>query len=309
MDVLALRRGVVASLVALTALILAGPAAAATTTVECGLFRDYVAPDPLGPTTGSISFGLLGAPETIAADATLTPPADTNLASLTGGVPTALTVVRDAGVITSLSFATSCTLTDDVAFVDDLFGPGADGYVVGDRLVAPISLLDIHDGLSALIPTAAANGVPLTLIFSIDTSMGTPSAFDAQLTLVGEVELEGDGDILIGAARLPNSVISNQARGLLAEAAELGVEATVVVIGEGGPDAGSPGGVAMAISLDVSFEAPAPPPSEPTVPDTSMLGAAARPTPWLLGALLLLLGAGWVLGARIFSAGRYSAHE
>ena len=74
-----------------------------TTTLECGLFRDYTAPEPATSTPGSITFGVSGTPEVIAADATLVPPADTALPSLQGGAPTALTVVRNGGVITSLA--------------------------------------------------------------------------------------------------------------------------------------------------------------------------------------------------------------
>jgi hypothetical protein len=256
--------------VALVSLLGTATVAAATTTTECGLLRDYVAPDPLGPTDGSISFGLSGSPEVIAAGATLVPPVDTNLSGLTGGAPTALTVVRDAGIITSLAFAPSCVLNGDVTFVPDLFGPGADGYIVEDRLVAPVDLMAINDGLAALIPTAAANGSPLSIEFIIDLSMGTPSAFHAQVTLVGEVQPKPNGDMLVGQARLPASVISDGARDRLGQARQLRVPATVEVTGEGAPDQASPGAVAMMITLSVSFEAPMPSPSDgEQIPDTA----------------------------------------
>ena len=35
------------------------------TTLECGLFRDYTAPDPGTSTPGSIMFGISGIPETM----------------------------------------------------------------------------------------------------------------------------------------------------------------------------------------------------------------------------------------------------
>ena len=65
----------IAAFVASAALFLFGsmPVAAATDTLECGLFRDYTAPDPIGDTPGSITFGLSGPAETIAADATSFP--------------------------------------------------------------------------------------------------------------------------------------------------------------------------------------------------------------------------------------------
>ncbi len=287
-----MRRGAAAIFAASCAsLLLTASAAAATTSLECGLFKDYVAPDPLGPTDGSITFGLSGAPEVIAADATLVPPADTNLGGLGGGAPTALTVVRDTGVITSLAFADSCTLTAPVTFVPDLFGPGNDGYTVGDRVFAPAAFLATNDGLAALIPTAAANGVPLSLTFTIDTSVGTPTAFDGSLTLVGPVKLKNNGDIVVGAARLPNSVISDAARDQLRAAHRLGVIATVAVTGNGGPDAGAPGGVAMDISLAVSLQAPQPTPSD--VPDTASSAPVTSGEPLLavVGILALAISA------------------
>jgi len=251
----------------------------------------------VGPTDGSITFGLSGASESIAADATLAPPADTNLAGLAGGPPTALTVVRDAGKITSLAFAASCTMGGDVAFVPDLFGPGTDGYTVGDRLFAPVFLMTANDGLATLIPTAYANGTPLTLTFAIDTSVGTPSAIHAEVTVAGRVQLRNNGDILVGGARLPNSVIGDAARVELRQAHRLGVDAIVAVTGEGVPDGAAPGGVAMAISLAVSFDAPAPPPDE--VPDTAT-SAPSQPD-----AALLLIGIVALAASAISSAVAY----
>jgi hypothetical protein len=261
------------SVASLAAIILTGTAGAATTAVECGLFRDYVAPDALGPTDGSITFGLSGTPEVISADATLLPPTDTNLAGLAGGAPTALRVVRDTGTITSLAFAPSCTLSGGVTLVPDLFGPGTDGYTVGDRLFAPVFLMASNDGLAALIPTAEADGAQLSLTFTIDTGTGRPSAIHAEVTLSGRVRLRNNGDILVGDARIPDGVISDAARDRLREAHRLGVDGTVAVTGEGVPDGGAPGGVAMAISLAVSFETPDAPPTA-DVPDT----AAPPPT-------------------------------
>jgi len=285
---------------ALVSLIGTATVAAATTTTECGLFRDYVAPDPLGPTDGSISFGLSGSPEVIAADATLVPPVDTNLSGLTGGAPTALSVVRDAGSITSLAFAASCVLDGDVIFVPDLFGPGTDGYTVDDRLVAPVDLMAINDGLAALIPTAAANATPLSIEFTIDLSTGTPSAFHAEVTLIGDVQPKPNGDMLIGQARLPSSVISDEARDLLGQARHLGVPATVQVTGQGAPNQGSPGGVAMSITLAVSFQTPTPSPSAGgEIPDTALRTSDPGTAPMLpILGVSTLAAAVWVVSVR-----------
>ena len=287
-------RPVRAAMAALAAFVaIAGVAHAATTTTECGLFRDFVAPDPIAVTTGSITFGLSGSPEVIAADATLAPPADTNLAGLAGGAPTALTIVRDAGMITSLAFAPECSISGPVTLIPDLFGAGADGYVIADRVFAPVDIVQDNSGLNALIATAADSGSPLTLAFTIDVSSGVPAAFAADVSFSGMVVVENDGDIRVGDATLVDPIVDQGSRAELEEAADLGVAATVAVAGDGIPDQSMPGGVDMAITLDVSFEAPTATPTEPAIPDTAAPHAAVDsggPGAFALG-LLLLIGA------------------
>lgn len=256
---------------AAVALALALPAAvsAGSTTTECGIFREYQAPDPVAVTTGAIAFGVSGPIETIAADATLVPPTDTLLPSLADGAPTCLNVERDAGVITSLRFAPSGEISGAVVLVLDLFGPDVDGYVIADRLFAPVEIIEDNAGLRALIGTAAQSGQPLTLAFTIDLTTGLPTAFDGNVVLIGDVALLPGGDVRVGTARLPEQVIDADSLALLAEAAALGVEATVVVTGHGTPDDTTAGGVNMAITLSVSFEAPPTEPPPPTAPPTA----------------------------------------
>lgn len=291
--------------------IAAGNAAAATTALECGIFRDYTAPDPVGVVAGSITFGLSGSPETIAADATLVPPADTALPGLQGGAPTCLTVVRDAGVITSLEFAASGTVSGSVVLVPDLFGPGQDAYVIADRIFTPASLIASNDGLAALIKTAADSGATLSITFQIDLATGVPTGFDAETTVSGAVSLPPGGDIQVGSATLPSSVIDASARTSLGTAADLGVSATVVIDGLGTLIQSGQGGVSVDISLTVSFVAPAE--SSPGVSDTAvMVGAATSNAAWavlapLIGVLLGFLPALGYLrrwtGARASPAG------
>lgn len=230
--------------------------AAAVSSVECGVFHDYLAPDPIAVTPGSITFGLSGAPETIAADATLEPPADTALPSLAGGTPTCLTVTRDTGVITAMAFVPSGTVSGTVVLVPDLFGSGQDAYVIADRVFAPVSAVAADPNLAALIKTAADSGSTFSVTFQIDLSSGVPTGFDATTTLSGAVVLLPGGDIQIGAATLPSAVIDASARQQLEQAAALGVPATVAVSGVGVLDQGGAGGVTVDISLAVSFVVP-----------------------------------------------------
>jgi hypothetical protein len=277
----------------------AGHLAAATDTLECGVFHDYTAPDPIGDTAGSIAFGLSGPAETIAADAILVPPTDTTLASLQGGAPTALTVTRESGVITSLAFAASCSISGIPQLVPDMFGPGQDAYVIADRLFVPAQLLDTNTGLSALIKTAADSGSTFTVTFQIDLSSGVPSGFVARTTLSGTVVMLGGGDIGVGAATLPNEVITSAARSDLQAAATLGVPATVTVDGIGTLDQSAEGGVSVAITLSVSFTPPSATPA-PTISNTALRvvresGGWLVPAALVLTASLLLVGAASVL--------------
>ena len=271
-------------------------AAADGTALECGLFRDYVAPDPSGPTDGSITFGFSGTPEVIAANATLVPPTDTALPSLQGGAPTCLTVVRAGGVITSLAFAPEGTVAGIPVLVPDLFGPGQDGYLVDDRLFVPVAQVAADPALDALFQTAFDSGTPFSVTFQIDVTTGLPTEFAAQTTLAGMVVILPGGDVQVGSATLPAAVIEPDELAALQAAADLGVTATVVVDGLGHPDQG--GGVAIDITLTVSYQAPAtatPTPSQSigALPDTAV-GSSTREITWapivaVLAASLTLL--------------------
>ena len=67
---------------------------AASSVVECGQLAAYTAPDPLGPTDGSIQLGLSDT-WTINADATLSANAATALPSGSGNGPTCLAMDLD----------------------------------------------------------------------------------------------------------------------------------------------------------------------------------------------------------------------
>jgi hypothetical protein len=267
-------------------------AAAADVAVECGVFRDYTAPDPVAVTAGSITFGLNGTPEPIAPDATLVPPTDTALPSLQGGTPTCLTVTRDAGVITSLAFAPSGTVSGTVILVADLFGSGQDAYVIADRVFAPVAAVTANAGLAALIKTAADSGSTLSVTFQIDLSSGVPTNFTATTTLSGAVTLLAGGDIEVGAATLPNAVIDATARASLTAAAGLGVPATVVVSGIGTLDQSSAGGVVIDVTLSVTYTAPAvntPAPTPAALPNTAATASPRDAEAISVAGLLLLL--------------------
>ena len=269
-----------------------------TTTVEGGAYFDYVAPDPLGPTDGTIRFGFSGTVETIAADAVLTPPADTNLAFFGGGTPTCLGVAREGGVIISLEFVDECTVGGTVVRVDDLFGPDGDAYLIADRVAAPAAFVEESPTFATMIGVPAATGTTLDLTFLVDLTTGIPSSFIGRTSASGAVALLPGGDIGVGPATLPNDVIDAASRGQLEDAAAFGVDATVVIVALGtfGPD-GEP---TIEIELTVTYTEPTPmptpiptaAPSADVLPDTST--AASTGTPALAGFLgIVLIGTAW----------------
>jgi hypothetical protein len=254
-------------------------AGGAETAVEAGVFRDFVAPDAGTATPGSITFGFSGSPEVIAADAQLVPPADTNLAFLGGGTPTCIEVTRAGGVITRLAFVSECTVSGTVELVPDAFGPGADGYLIADRVAAPAELVDMQAEFAALIGVAADSGGVLTIIFQVDVTSGVPEAFVGETEVSGPVTILGSGDVTVGSATLPAAVIDGASRAVLEEAAGLGADATVLISGNGTIQ--PQGNPVLEIVLSVSFVAATPPatpaPTAAALPDTSFEAGTAWP--------------------------------
>jgi hypothetical protein len=273
--------------------------------VESGIFMDYVAPDAGAMTPGSITFGYLGAPEAIAADAELVPPADTNLSFLAGGAPTCLEVMRQGGQITRLAFVESCTVTGEVTLVTDVFGSGTNGYVTSDRIATPEAVVLGDPAINALMKTTADSGGILSVTFTIDVAFGAPTGFIASTSFAGVVEVLNTGDVRVGDALLLDAVIDPASRALLEQAAVDGLEATVSVHGEGEIDVSGESQPATTITLSVTLSAPPSPSAAPTspavLPDTSLVDpmGSDRPTGTILFALTVSLIAGCAaLGAR-----------
>lgn len=264
------------------------------TTIEAGAYLDFVAPDPGGPTAGSITFGFAGTPEEIAADAVLVPPADANLAFLGGGTPTCLEVTREGGSITRLAFVAECTVDGPVTFEPDLFGPGMGAYLIGDRVAAPADLVEGDPAFATMIGVPADSGANLAITFVVDVASGFTSSFVGRTQLTGSVMALGSGDVVVGAATLPDAVIDDASRALLSDAGALGVVATVDIVGDG--SISDKGGPALTIALSVTYTAPTPAPTvEPTaspaagsLPDTRA-GLPGAVSPWL-GLVGLVVG-------------------
>lgn len=265
------------------------------TTIEAGAYIDFVAPDPAGPTPGSITFGFAGSPEEIAADAVLVPPADTNLAFLGGGTPTCLEVTREGGSIARLAFVAECTVDGPVTFVADAFGPGSSAYLIADRVGAPADLVEGDAAYAAMIGVPADSGANVAITFIVDLASGVPSSFVGRTQLTGVVTLLGSGDVVVGAATLLDAVVDDASRALLSEAAGLGVAAIVDIVGEGLIGGGGEPSLTIALSVTYTVPTPAPTatPASAALPDTRAdQPGAATPWPFLVGLVAAVAIAG-----------------
>jgi hypothetical protein len=244
------------------------PVFAASTVVECGQVTAYTAPDPAGPTDGSLTIGLLD-PWTIAADASLSAAVSTTLPTVIGSSPICLTTSRDdADVITALDFAPEGDVSGDV-----VFDAGAGGYIFASRLLIPTFIIDTYPGLAAIFATSAAAETDATVTFFFEADPGRLTSIDATASFCGRGDLAPDGDGIVGEARIPASVLDSTDTRRLATADSRNACATVHTHGTLDADTG-----ALTLTTEVTIEvAPAALPSVVkivTPPPTSTLADA-----------------------------------
>jgi hypothetical protein len=201
-------------------------AQAAAPTVECGQLSGYTAPDPAGPTDGSLQLGLLPA-WVIAATATIAPAAATALPSGVNNGPTCLAVERDPDdQIASIDFAAQGTIAGHVT-VDS----GSGFYLLADRLLIPTAITDAYPTLGALFPTSERAGSILSVTFTIDSTTGGFTGFDGAAAFCGAGSLTAAGDGKVGAAIIPKAVLDAADRSALKKAAGQRACATVRSVG------------------------------------------------------------------------------
>jgi hypothetical protein len=235
--------------------------AAASTTVECGQIMAYTAPDPVAPTDGSLTIGLLPT-WAIDSDATLSPAIQANLASLPGSSPSCLALETDGSdVITGLDFVASGTISGDVVYEASI-----PGEVFADRLLVPTFITDAYPGLAAVFVTSEAAGTEVTATFQVDTSTGQLTGVMAHAGFCGPADLAGDGDGIVGAATIPAAVLDSTATAKLVKANGDSACAAVDIDGTIGG-----GGLDLETEVVITLAASA------TPPDTAAIvpGAAA----------------------------------
>ncbi len=180
-------------------------ASAAASAAECGQLTGYTAPDPAGPTDGSLQLGY-GDPWVVLATADVGPAAEVILPSLVNAGPTCVTIDVDPdGAISALEIAGSGTLRGRVDF-----DSGSGFYTFADRLIVPTFITDAVPGLAALFVTSQQAGSELTITFTVDISSGTFSGFDGRTAFCGAGAVTKDGDGQVGKAVIAAAVLTNK---------------------------------------------------------------------------------------------------
>jgi len=286
-----LRLLAVAGTVLAAAAIPVGVAQAASSIVECGQLTGYTAPDPLGPTNGSVQLGLLS-PWTILADATVSATAATVLPTAVNNGPTCLALdLDDSGDVTALDISTTGTISGHVDF-----DSGSGFYLFADRLIVPNFITDTYPGLAALVVTSYQAGTTLTMHFTVDGTTGAFTGFDGTAAFCGKGSMTSGGDGKVGAAVIPGSVLDATDVKRLKGAGKRQTCATVHSVGT--IDTGT-GNISIDTDVDIVVAAAGttvtPPPTS-TAPATASPAGRAQPTLVVLG--LAFIGSAVVLSLR-----------
>jgi hypothetical protein len=188
---------------ALVVLAHAGFSMAATgPAVECGQLTAYTAPDPVGPTAGTLGFGVLP-PWEVTPTATVSVAAAAALPSIVNAAPTCVSVEFDPdGKITSLDFAPEGDVTGTVTY-----DSGSGFYLFADRLIVPSFITDAYPGLAALFVTSYQAETSLSVTFTVDVTTGAFTGVDGHAGFCGAGSVTGNGDGAIGEAIIPAEVL------------------------------------------------------------------------------------------------------
>lgn len=228
---------------------LATASLAATDGVACGMVSAFTAPDPSGPTDGTITIGL-DQVETIAATATLSANLAANLPSILNSSPTCFSITADAGgVITALDFAPSGTVCGTLEL-----DPSGSFYVVARAFIIPVSLVDSEVAFSALFGVSFDTGGEACVTFTVDTTTGAITAFSGTTSVCGAPVTHPDGSLDIGPATVPPAVVSTNGLAAVAIAESAGNDVCADIRSAGIVDTSGSGGIVASAEATVSFD-------------------------------------------------------
>jgi hypothetical protein len=251
-----------------------GPILADTATVECGQLTAYTAPDPAGPTDGSVTLGLSSTWDVLAT-ATISPAATTALPGDVNSGPTCLALGIDgSGKVTSIDFAPHGTITGAVTF-----DSGSGYYVLAGRLIIPPSVTDAYPQLAGLFVTSYQAGTNLSVSFDIDTTAGNFTGFDGHAAFCGKAVPVKAGVAKVGKAHLPASILSAAAKAALVTDAGQTVCAKVHSTGTTGQSGIS---ATSAVTIKLADPAATPPATATAVTGPAATAASSAALAWAL---------------------------
>jgi hypothetical protein len=271
-----------------------GQSAASAPDVECGQVAAWTAPDPAGPTDGSLTLGLSSTWDVLAT-ATISAAAAADLPNGGNSGPTCVVLGLDgSGKVTSIDFAAQGTLTGTVAY-----DSGSAYFILASRLLIPKTVTDAYPALDALFDSSYHAGSTLSITFFIDTTSGAFTGFDGHAAFCGKGGISAQNVGKVGKATLPASVLGAGARAALHKLSGQAVCAKVHTTGTIDPLSGNVSTTAaVVIALD---------PGRPgATPPATTTNEAARPpsgdsTPilaWLVLAFGVTLAVASALGRR-----------
>jgi hypothetical protein len=262
--------------------------AAASSSVECGQLTAYAAPDPAGPTDGSLQLGQTS-PWNVLASATVSPAVVTTLPTIVNSGPTCLALdFDDGGAVTAIDFAATGTIEGSVTL-----DSGSGFYLFANRLIVPPFVTDANPGLAALFVTSYQAGTPLSVTFTVDTTTGQFTAFDGAAAFCGTGSVTPGGDGQVGDAIIPAVVLDAEDLAALADAGTRRTCASIQSSGTIDPGTGN-----IVTTTDVTIVvAPAggtvtPPPTDTETSTTTVPSSSSGIIAWL--AIVLVVGTAFV---------------
>ncbi len=282
-----MRRLVSIAFVSAVVLFVLAPTAvsAASSSVECGQLTGYTAPDPSGPTDGSLQLGLTS-PWVVLATATVDPAAAAALPPLVNSGPTCLALdFDDDGAVTAIAFAPTGTLEGTVTF-----DSGTGFYLFEDRLIVPTFITDAYPGLAALFVTSYQAGSTLTVTFTIDPTTGGFTSFDGVAAFCGTGSVTAGGDGQVGDAIIPAAVLDADDLAALEGA---GTRRTCASIHSTGTIEPQTGNIVTATDVTIAVAAPGvrvtPPPTDTEASNVTVASPGSGPVGWLSIVLLVAM--------------------
>ena len=254
----------------------------------------WTAPDPTGPTDGSLTLGLSSTWDVLAT-ATISPAAAAGLPNGGSSGPTCLILGLDgSGKVTSIDFAAQGTLTGSVAY-----DSGSEYYILASRLLIPKAVTDAYPALDALFASSYQAGSTLSITFFIDTTSGAFTGFNGHAAFCGKGSISAKNVGKVGKATIPAAVLGSAARVALHRLSGQAVCAKVHTTGTIDPQSGNVSTTAaVVISLDPGRPRATPP---ATTTNVAAVPPSADSTPilaWLVLAFGLTIAVAGALGHR-----------